>query len=104
MYSVCVRTPQLLEASGLKEVRQLQPQLPHELVHLEVEREAGRSYIGNRASYGQRSFANVSQYSSIPYAACSQCQCPVFMFVWYIVNSQSKHATLLHAPCPAAGQ
>ena len=32
MYSVCVRTPQLLEASGLKEVRQLQPQLAHELV------------------------------------------------------------------------
>ena len=69
MYSVCVRTPQLLDAAGLQEVRQLQPQLAHELVL------GGRSARPAAPTSGIIVLRTVndlsptfSQYSSIPCA------------------------------------
>ena len=69
MYSVCVRTPQLLEAAGLHELRPQQPQLVHELVL------GGRSARPAAPTSGIILLRTVndlsptfSQYSSIPCA------------------------------------
>ena len=73
-----MRTPQLLEAAGLQELRPQQPQLVHELVlgGREVKREAAAPTSGILLRTMLRTVNDLSptfsQYSNILCAECSQ--------------------------------